>query len=82
MSGGDYDGDTFLVIWAEGVLGTIGDVAPPREEGGASTDVAGMVEKRPKTLIEYRLESRSSHTVGTAATLWRVYADKFGAKDR
>jgi hypothetical protein len=100
MSGGDYDGDTFLVIWAEGVMGTIGDVAPPREEGGAFTDgavmgatSAGVVGggqdgtsgwdcQRLQRLIKCRLESRNSHTVETAAILWKVYADKFGAKDK
>jgi hypothetical protein len=80
LSGGDYDGDMFIVLWNQVLVNKMKRVAPraiqPQPTTNSSIATKGF---RVNDLINARLKVRHDNTMERAATLRMVHADKHGA---
>lgn len=94
LSGGDYDGDLFLLLWEPRVLASFRRtdpppfIAPSKNSASSSGSGAGrwaIPEGAGWEYVEGQLSAYYSHAVavqgvmGEAHNLWESYADKYGA---
>ncbi len=86
MSGGDYDGDTFIVLWNPKIVGSMESTVPqailPQNIGPSNkANQVSTLGYRVQDLIVARLKSRRKITMQSAAILRQLYADRYGAAD-
>jgi hypothetical protein len=81
LSEGDYDGDTFAVIWDPEIVGAFRQSEPrplvkKAEKPAQAPDAAGLDDRA--AWVEYFMAARKDWGMQAAANAWKVLCDKHG----